>query len=200
MENYRTVPGPFCPETLVTLIRKSLEDLSRPAYGQVATVDLTGQPKVRTVHLRYIKERNTLGFSGNVKSPKWAHLRAKPALSGCFYDAHRHVQLRWEGGVELIDAKSRRAADHELLDRMWLLMRPDVRLAYWRDWLKDASASADVQKRCPSLGVIVCRPTVWDIFQIDPRDYNKDVRTIHTLKGTAWKARQVSALHGGKTH
>jgi pyridoxine/pyridoxamine 5'-phosphate oxidase len=192
----------IAPKPIERLIVESLQDEARPAYGQVATMGEHGWPQVRTVHLRYISERGTLGFNTHIKSPKWRQLLKKPFLSGCYHDEKRQVQFRWEGSAKLIDPESRGRGEQAILDRMWLLLRPDVRTAYWMDYQKkglkgrNAAQNLDIQKRCPNFGTVLCFPKLWDIFEMDPSDYTKDVRTVYRLKNGQWRSQDVSILHG----
>ncbi|MBI4424423.1 MAG: pyridoxamine 5'-phosphate oxidase family protein [Elusimicrobia bacterium] len=184
---------PFAPPKLASIIVEALEDRVHPAYGQAATVGSRGRPQARTVHWRWLPERGTLGFNAHVRSPKWRQLRRVPELSGVYHDATRLIQLRWEASVELVDFKAKASGDRAMLDRAWALMRPEVRLAYWRDWA--AAKTRDVAPRCPNLGLAVCRPRVWDVFVLHPKDYNKGRRTIYELKSGVWRSSKVSLLH-----
>lgn len=184
---------PFAPSQVAPVLIEALQDRAYPSYGQAATVDGRGRAQVRTVHLRWLPERSTLGFNAHMSSPKWGQLRREGRLSGVYHDQHRLVQFRWEGPVELVEASSEDATDRAMLDRTWALIRPEVRLAYWRDWGR--AARPDLALRAPNLGLAVCRPKLWDVFVLHATDYNKGRRTLYELKGNVWRARRVSLLH-----
>jgi hypothetical protein len=182
----------FAPPAVASAVRASLADKACPSYGQVATADASGRAHARTVHLRWIPEKDTLGFSVHVNSWKWKHMRRTGRVAGVFFDARRLVQWRFEGPAQLLDAGCREDA---LLDRMWRLMRPDVRATYWREFLGKRGA-VDPVPRAPTLGVVVCRPVVWDIFKLHSKDYGKARRTVYRLRDGAWIGARVSSLDG----
>ncbi len=205
------------PDAFHALLIETLTDEKNPSYGQVATVDEKGKPQIRTVHLRYLKEGNQIAFAANTKSPKWRQLSQKPFLSGCLYDPHRFIQFRWESDVKLLGGKSG-AEVQTIRKKLWQLVRSDVRSAYWLDHKgfpveKLSGSSLDprrtrlgrkvlevVGKRilrepCPTFGSVLFTPHLWDIMEIDPKDYRKDRRTLHRLVGSVWKSRKISVLH-----
>lgn len=179
------------PDGIASRIQEFLTDEAHPAFGQVATVDAEGRPQVRTVHWRYVPERDTFGFSAHVDSPKWRQLQSNTTCSGCYFDAHRLVQWRWTGRVECIAASLVSADERTLLHRMWLLMRPDVRAAYWADYGK---ANADPNTQCPNCGTILCFPTLWDVHELDITDYRKGRRTLYRLDSDQWLSQSVPLI------
>ena len=157
----------FAPEICRTLIIQAFDTESKPAYGQVATVDEKGEPQVRTVHVHYSPEKEAIVFNTHVKSSKWAHLQKNSTLSGCYYDQYRDIQFRWSSKVELLDDLKKE--NLPLLEKMWLRMRDEVKRAYWLDAKKipldqKLSVDVDLQKRPPTHGIIVCYPTTWNIY------------------------------------
>ena len=64
----------------------------------IATVGIDGAPSLRTVVLRGIdRDRRHLRFHTDLRSPKVAEIRAKPALALHAYDSSSKVQLRLQG-------------------------------------------------------------------------------------------------------
>ncbi|MBI3019507.1 MAG: pyridoxamine 5'-phosphate oxidase family protein [Deltaproteobacteria bacterium] len=189
----------FAPEICRTLIIQAFDTESRPAYGQVATVDEKKHPHVRTVHLHYSPEKEAIIFNTHLKSSKWKHLQKNPILSGCYYDQYREIQFRWSSKVELLD--DHKKENIPLLEKMWLRMREEVRRAYWLDAKKiplDQKLPQDInlQKRPSTHGIIVCHPTLWNIYETNPQDYCKSTSTIHALKKGQWQSKVVSILYG----
>jgi len=189
----------FAPEICRTLIIQAFDMESRPAYGQVATIDEKGSPQVRTVHVHYSQEKEALVFSTHTKSSKWTHLQKNPVLSGCYYDQYRDIQFRWSSKVELLD--DREKENLPLLEKMWLRMREEVRRAYGLDAQKipldqKLPQDIDLQKRPSTHGVIVCHPTLWNIYETHSQDYCKGTATLHELKKGAWSSKVISILYG----
>lgn len=189
----------FAPDLCRDLIIQAFDTESRPAYGQVATVDEKKCPQVRTVHLHYSPEKEAIMFSTHVKSSKWKHLQKNSILSGCYYDQYREIQFRWSSKVELLD--DRKKENLSLLEKMWFRMRAEVRRAYWLDFKKipldqKLPSGIDLQKRPPTHGVIVGHPTLWNIYETNTEDYCKGTCTTHELKKGKWQSKVISILHG----
>jgi hypothetical protein len=192
--------APYAPEPVRSRLEDALADEGHPAYGQVATLDEDGIIQVRTVHLRSVSERASLGFSTHVRSAKWRQLARNPSLSGCYFDAHRLVQFRWSGRAELVEASRADGGDRALLARMWRQVREDLRKAYWMDHegLKAGEPfpeGIDLDRACPNMGTVVCHPDRWDVLEIVEEDYRRDRRVLYTLRGDSWISRPVSLLH-----
>lgn len=184
---------PFAPESLQKIIIESLTDPDHPAYGQVATVDPSGKPQVRTVHLRYLTDLEVFAFGTNQRSPKWAQLQQSQCLAGCYFDEYRQVQFRWESAVELVVPKGN---GQLLAKRIWSLMRPHIRADYWADCKNMSPDVARIDECCPTLGVVVCKPQLWDIYEVMPDDPSQARRSLHRLEKQQWISRRVSLLHG----
>lgn len=183
------------------IISEAFSDEQHPSYGQVATLAKGKEPTLRTVHLHYIKGHDTIAFSTHLKSDKWRELKTHPYLSGCYYDTSREIQFRFQARTELIDPKNKKYRD--LLDEMWLKIRAEVRCAYWLDASRlpldaELPEEIDIQKRPSNLGVILCKPFKWDIYEIHLDEYRKGKRTIHTLRKGKWYSENVSILDGKK--
>lgn len=193
-----TVVVPSCaPAIYRERVIAAFSDAETPAYGQVATVDAEGRPQVRTVHLHYLPEREALGFNSHHAADKWKQLQQRPVLSGCYVDLAQLVQWRWEGRVELLSGGN--APDDGIIERIWRWMRPDVRSAYWSQHLYDAdnhalASDVDIERHCPTCCTVLCFPTRWDIYEINPLNYREGRRTIHRLTGAEWYSEAVSLL------
>ncbi|MBI2981185.1 MAG: pyridoxamine 5'-phosphate oxidase family protein [Deltaproteobacteria bacterium] len=187
-------------ELFHAMIVKSFSDDDHPAYGQAATTDNGEYPQVRTVHFRYLQDADRITFAANIKSSKWSQIARTPFVAGCYFDQYRLIQFRWEGKAELVDLKS--GPKHlALVQKMWGFVRPDVRSAYWLDYKKISLEKrpwpeVDVASCCPTFGIVICTPHLWDIMEVNPEDYRLDRRTIHKWNGKDWESEQVSVLHG----
>lgn len=71
----------------------------------LASVDLQGKPQARTLVLRAVdREKRTLEFHTDTRSPKWQALAVNPEVTVLGYSAK--TQLRLQGTVELHAAHS----------------------------------------------------------------------------------------------
>ncbi|MEK7790194.1 MAG: pyridoxamine 5'-phosphate oxidase family protein [Deltaproteobacteria bacterium] len=189
----------IAPSLYYKIIAEVFGDDQRPAYGQIATLAKEKQPTLRTLHLHYLKELGVIAFSTHLKSDKWQEIKYHPYLSGCYYDTSREIQFRFHAKGELIEPKNQRFK--EFLDEMWLKIRSEVRTAYWLDAKRlpldsELPEEIDIQKRAPNLGVVLCRPFKWDIYEIHLDEYRKGERSVHTLTKNRWQSQNVSILHG----
>lgn len=183
------------PSALHELLRELTTSIEHSVYAQVATVTAANTPAVRTVHIRYIDERASIGFATNVHSAKWAQLQQRPSLAGSYYDPERNVQLRWEGDVECLTAAQPAAVS--IRTRLWRLMRPEVRCAYWRDTPSRPSETQQLESPSPDFAVVCCRPQRWELYRVSPLGYDKDTREIFTLQpDLSWQRQAVIPLHG----
>lgn len=77
---------------------------------QLATVDIDGQPKVRTVVLRHADESTrSIIFYADKRSAKLAEIRAEPRVAMTCVDPTGKLQLRMEGLAEPVSDVSRLA-------------------------------------------------------------------------------------------
>ena len=195
-EPYLTRPS-FAPQKLKAELLKAFGDPERPAYGQLASMDSEGAPTVRTVHFHGLPDREILAFSAHTNSPKWRHLAARRRLSGCYFDSIEQVQYRFSGEADLISATS--AIDPDLISVMWNKIRPDKRTAYWLDaqgksFTGDLPPGLSIDRPSPNIGVVVCRPRIWDIYRIHPEEYRKGNRTVFSWTGETWLETSRSIL------
>lgn len=193
----------FIPPAFRDIALRLFNDSMQPAYGQLATVDPDGMPRVRTVHFRYLPADGTIGFNTHIASPKWDELSAQPRCAGCYFAQAHAIQFRWEGEIELFEVRTGTERSAMVLDAMWRLVRPDVRATYWLDQhglppTAPMPQDLDIDRRAPNFGTVIFRPHWWDIFEIDPMDYHRDRRSIHRLEDAAWHSQDVNLLHGGK--
>ncbi len=120
---------PIGPNFLQEWWQQQGADEQNPIFAQVATVGEEKQPQVRTVHVRYLKEKGCLGINTHVRSKKWQALAKNPQLAGCYFDSTNLHQFRWTGAVKLIEGDNEK--EKGFLDLMWSLLDEGVRIGYW---------------------------------------------------------------------
>lgn len=152
----------FILEILSERITNALEDNTHPLYAQVNIVDEKSKPAVRTVLMRYISGHGTLGFFTHVHSPEWQYLMRRPTLTGSFQGPQSQEQYRWRGPVQLLHGER-----HDyILHQRWLDLREDVRKSFWLECnpsLKGTEGAIDLAIPCPSIGIVLCHPDLWEI-------------------------------------
>lgn len=187
-------------QELQKLVRKELSAAERPIYAQIATVSENGEPRARTVHLRYLDSYHSPGFVCHIDSPKWHELQHKPVLAGCWFDPEKRYQMRWRGFVECIAPDQASVKQFTLLDNLWSQIRPDVRLSYWLDELGVEAtqlerARGHFDERSPHFGCVICRPTVWDCYLLGEGPYYEGERFIFEERNGTWHKAPVSLIH-----
>lgn len=195
------MPNTFAPQSFAQTFLKLLDDESRPAYGQVSTIDKDGIPHTRTLHMRSIPEVEGFGFASNIRTQKWNQLKTNPALSGCLFLEDRHVQYRWTGDVRCIETSKATKDELTMLTRMWHQVRTTVREVYWLDTLGLSMRSplppeAKIETPSSNFSAVICLPTHWDVYELLSPDYRDHRRTRHLWNGAAWISEPVSLLSG----
>lgn len=186
------------PNEISSLVTATFADKTNKAYGQLSTVNEKGQPSVRTVHIHSI-ENPTQGLviNCNTKSEKWTHLKKNPQIAGCFWNPNNQIQIRFEGIADLITEKDTDFKD--LVQSMWMKMRDEVRTTYLLDEkgiaLDTTKPKIDPDQHSKNHGVLLITPTLWDIFENNPKSYRLGKRWIYQLKNKQWKWREVNSLH-----
>ncbi|MBI2609242.1 MAG: pyridoxamine 5'-phosphate oxidase family protein [Deltaproteobacteria bacterium] len=185
------------PFGVQNLIISAFTDEELGAYGQLATNGLNKFPQVRTVHFHWMAEKKALVFNCHTSSSKWAELKSNPYHSGCYVDLKRYAQFRWEGKAVLVDSTYEK--EKTFLDKMWLLMREEVRLAYWLDqegitFQDGKEYPFDLKKRAPNMGVVLCSPTFWNIYEMSPENYVKGQCTLYKKTASTWSSEKKSIL------
>jgi pyridoxine/pyridoxamine 5'-phosphate oxidase len=178
----------FAPDVLADEIRQRFDDPTQPAYGQLATVE-NQQAKVRTVHFRYFATENTIGFNTAVTSPKWIQLKDEPRHAGCFYDAEKRCQWRWEGRSVIVTESGNPA----LVLASWRQTREDLRALYWEQSTLSGE-NFSIETVCPDFGVVLLFPDFWDSYQMHETDYHHSARTLYKKEAESWRATAVSLV------
>ena len=172
----------MAPEEILKWWEKFGMNEQNPIHAQVSTVNGT-EPQVRTVNVRYLQTHQCLAICTHKSTQKWLSLTKNPRLAGCYYDIGGSRQLRWGGGMKLVEH------DQELLDKMWPLIPEEVKRSYWA---KEEASQKDLSTCCPSLGVILSFPVYWDIYHLDPSDFEKSERTIYQYLEKTWRGTLVT--------
>ena len=93
-------------------------------HAAVATIGLTGMPRIRTVILRAADSADgTLRFHTDVRSEKCRDLAANPNISVVLYDEPSKTQVRVEGTATL-------HMDDQLADESWKAAQPMSKITY----------------------------------------------------------------------
>ncbi len=93
-------------------------------HAAVATIGLTGMPRIRTVILRAAdSSEGTLRFHTDVRSEKCRDLAASPNISVVLYDEPSKTQVRVEGIATL-------HKDDQLADESWKAAQPMSKMTY----------------------------------------------------------------------
>ena len=106
------------------LIGRGVADRRSPFHTPaVATTRPDGSPALRTVVLRgAVPAGWTLRFHTDVRSAKFAELRADPRVALHFYDPGRKVQIRIDGRAQLLTGGP--------ASEIWAAMKPHSRACY----------------------------------------------------------------------
>lgn len=187
----------FAPQEVSSGLLPLLGGAERAVFAQIATVDTDENPQVRTIHLRQVDEAKTIGFNTNARSAKWGELLHTPFLSGCYYHEPSVTQYRWSGPVQLADDADDRWLG--IRQSMWLITRRDLRLAYWERYTEcsgERMAAEPLTRVCPDFVVVICRPTLWDVYEMSAADYANHTRVHHELGDDGWHSSEVSTLDG----
>ncbi len=93
-------------------------------HAAVATIGVTGKPRIRTVILRAAEaESGTLRFHTDVRSEKCKDIAANPGVSVVFYDEPSRTQVRVEGVATL-------HLNDDLADASWKAAQPMSKITY----------------------------------------------------------------------
>lgn len=104
------------PDSLHTINTEAWQHITAAAeqadhamhYLSLSTVDQQGQPQTRYLVLRAAESASkTLVFHTDIRSKKWAELRANPQLSILGYTPDERLQLRFNGHVTLYSPDSK---------------------------------------------------------------------------------------------
>jgi pyridoxamine 5'-phosphate oxidase len=93
-------------------------------HGYVATIGVSGLPRIRTVILRAANSsERTVRFHTDCRSQKCCDLQANPAVALVFYDEPGKIQVRIEGTANL-------HFDDEIADASWAAAQPLSKMTY----------------------------------------------------------------------
>jgi pyridoxamine 5'-phosphate oxidase len=99
---------------------------NRRIVATLATVDVNGNPRARTVFVRSMDPvANTIWTTTDARSAKVAQLQARPMAELCFWTPHERQQFRILGRIEI-------ASEGALRDEIWQQMSGAARaLFFW---------------------------------------------------------------------
>ena len=188
----------LAPQPLINTILNQFANPNKGAYGQIATCDPSGMPHTRTVHIQIYE--NWVAINTHTQSSKWLHLMQNPQLSGCHWDIDQQLQIRFSGNCQLVCIK--KVDQQHIRQHLWQRMRRHVRQAYVLDAANrpivcQPEPAVDVSTPSDTHGVILCQPTVWDIFHNDPQHYCNGRRECYRYdaKQGLWLQTRQNLLH-----
>lgn len=116
----------------------SKTDQPEPTAMTLATVDVHGQPTVRTILLNNLDQRG-LTFLTNLNSRKARQLKGNPRAALCYFCQSPMEQVTVEGCVELIS--------NAQADAYWMTRERDNQLAAWASAQSELLDSRETLKR-----------------------------------------------------
>lgn len=160
------------PEPLRAWVPSLFDDPTRPLYAQAATVG-EGGPESRTVHVRFVRAWDALGFVCHRASPKWAQLSRDPRLALSFFHPRLGLQLRLKARAVLA------APDDPGSAELWSGTAP---------WLQ-----AEFKTR-EAFGAVRLEVSCWDAYRTDAAHPERHERAVHTRAGDGWRTETKGAL------
>lgn len=184
------------PLPLNANIERSFVSLAK-AYGQISTIHHS-TPYVRTVHFHYLPKENLFFLNANAKSRKHQAAQKNAVMAGCYWDTKHHTQFSWQ--APLFHANNLKHDLNHTQKEVWLLMREEVRLAYYMehdglDLHQKNHPTYDLDTPAPNHAVLYFRPHYWDIFSVSLEEHRLSTRKIYRWQENAWKQENVSILH-----
>ena len=87
-------------------------------YFQIATIDIEGKPRNRTVVFRgFVDDSNSIKIVTDTRSEKFEHLQKNPHAEICWYFTKSREQFRLQGTVDLICVDDE--ANQQLRQQAW---------------------------------------------------------------------------------
>ena len=166
------------PDALTAWVPALFDDPTRPLYAQAATLGPGGGPEARTLHVRYVRAWDGLGFASHTASPKWSQLAADPRVALCFFHPRLGLQLLFSGTAAAAAPGDPGTAE------LWAGTEPWLRKEYGAKGKSAPLAFGGVRLTVGS----------WDAYRIDAAHPEKNERTSYAWDGKAWRAEPRSAL------
>ena len=95
--------------------------------------------------------------------------------------------------MKLVSIETADVRHAEMLRRMWIQSREEVRRAYWE--LTDPDFQGDVSELCPLYASVILFPDVWDIFHVRENAYREGARLVYSLQDSGeWIEQSVSLI------
>jgi pyridoxamine 5'-phosphate oxidase len=182
-------------EAAFALLARGVTDRRSPAHTPtLATVDAQGAPQSRTVVLRgFEPSLPELRFHTDIRSPKWAELRARPAVALHVYDPEGKLQVRLAGMAGL-------HAGDGVADEAWRASRFMSRVCYGTQPAPGTAIAAGdgfvlpqeqdgVEAGRVHFGAVLCRIHALDVLHLGVAGHRR-ARFLWTQGGVeaAWLA------------
>lgn len=162
------------PETIKNYFTTfNLQDTS--IYAQIAT-HTPDELSIRTMRLFEYNNDSSLIFLTNTQSRKWQNLKADNNIAALFLDLSNNLQICVSGIAKLYSGKE----------------EPLLALKYWAKIPRPARKTffdalyADWEDAPDNFGIIMMIPHLWEVLEINIKDYKSSKCLRYALKNNAW--------------
>ena len=169
-------------------------DRSTP-FVQLATVDPSGSPAVRTVVFRtFLEPGSRLCFGTDLRSAKVEQITAHPVAAVCWYFTATREQYRLTGRLEVVRSNIGGVLSEERA-RVWASLSETARQVYsWPPPGEPLADAGEFTRPAPVVppacfGVLVLNPEHVDYLDVKTQPHQ---RTIFQLVAGAWIADPVN--------
>lgn len=150
-------------------------------YCQVATLK-DQQPHIRTMDLYDLTPEGNLILFTRTTSRKWEDLQRCPNMAICILLLD-HGQIVVEGQALLKTA----VTDIQFTQHCWArYLNP-----FWQDFYRNCAPHHETNGMPDSLGIIILQPVFWDIIEIVPDDFSKNIRKHYLKQENTWLMKEM---------
>ncbi|NJK64584.1 MAG: pyridoxamine 5'-phosphate oxidase [Synechococcaceae cyanobacterium SM2_3_1] len=206
MSNSASLPLNWRAQLSASLHRHRSDPSSR--YLQLATVDVSGHPRNRTIVFRgFLEGTECLQFATDSRSEKVLQLHHQPRSELCWSFAKTREQFRIAGSVQVIMAAHHMPeGQHHTYQweraQLWEQLSDNSRLLwYWPDPKAKRAAALDFIQSLPAAGMdhppenfvmLLLSPTYIDHLQLKGDDHYPQTRHIYRKQEQGWIGQAVN--------
>ncbi len=171
-------------------------------YVQLATVDLQGYPRNRTVVFRgFFNDTDQLQFAVDQRSEKVSQLQQRPQAEVCWYFAKTREQFRLSGVMTLVQDPQDISQDLQTArSHLWDQLSDQSRLLwYWPTPKADQASAADYKVEIPKAAtppptfvLLVFTPYQVDHLQLKGDLNYPQIRHLYHQQDATWVRRSVN--------